>query len=133
MNRLLRLMYADPFPRLPRLAALLRRSSPVGPRLLRQNRISRSRRRGSPAEVLYFSQPLYRAGPNAREEQMFMFNSMLRAGVIEAEQSPWVSPVVFVPNVDVSWIFCVNFRPLNAIIFKDVYYVPRMNQYNEYL
>lgn len=49
-------------------------------------------------------------------------------GVIKPSNSSWVSPVVMVPKMGAQgWRFCVDFRPVNEIIVKDLYPLPRVN------
>lgn len=75
----------------------------------------------------------YRAGPKAREEEQFQVEKMLSAGVIEPTQSPWASPVVLACKPDGSWRFCIDYCRPNAITVKDVYLIPRMDEYINYL
>ncbi|CAN8076686.1 unnamed protein product [Agarophyton chilense] len=75
------------------------------------------------------SQHPYRAGPAARAEERAQVDKMLLAGVSEPAQSPWASPVVLAPKQDGYWRFCVDYRRLNADTVKDVYPIPRMDEY----
>ena len=75
------------------------------------------------------SQQPYRAGFREREFLALEMDKMLRAGVIEPAQSAWASPVVIVPIQDRSYRFCVDYRRLNAVTIRDVYPLPRMDDY----
>lgn len=75
----------------------------------------------------------YWAVPKAREEEKSQVEKMLRAGVTEPAQSSWASPIVLVPKPDGSWRFCIDYRRLNAVTIKDVYQIPRIDEYIESL
>jgi len=51
-------------------------------------------------------------------------NEMLRHGVIEPAASPWASNVVIVSKKDGSLRFCVDYRAVNAVTYKDSYPLP---------
>ena len=70
----------------------------------------------------------YRAGPIAREKEKKEIDRMLRAGVIEPTSAEWAIPVVFVPKKDETMGFCVDYRKLNAVMVRDSYPLPRMDE-----
>jgi len=51
-------------------------------------------------------------------------NRMLEYGIIEPAASPWASNVVLVKTKDGSLRFCVDYRQLNSITYKDSYPLP---------
>jgi len=52
---------------------------------------------------------------------------MLQNGIIEPAASPWASNVVIIQKSDGSYRFCVDYRQLNSLTFKDSYPLPRID------
>jgi len=69
-------------------------------------------------------QPLRRQPHKHMEAIDERVNEMLRHGVIEPAASPWASNVVLVSKKDGSLRFCVDYRAVNAVTYKDAYPLP---------
>ena len=54
-------------------------------------------------------------------------NEMLQHDVIEPAASPWASNIVLIRKKDGSLRFCVDYRQLNALTYKDSYPLPRID------
>jgi len=54
-------------------------------------------------------------------------DEMLQAGVIEPSSSPWSSNVVLANKADGSLRFCVDYRKLNDLTYKDSFPLPRID------
>ena len=52
---------------------------------------------------------------------------MLEANVIEPCASPWSSNVVLAKKADGSLRFCIDYRKLNDVTYKDSYPLPRID------
>ena len=72
-------------------------------------------------------QPPRRLPLAKREEAEMAVQEMQKHGVIEPASSPWSSPVVLVKKKDGSTRFCVDYRKLNAVTYKDSYPLPRVD------
>ena len=70
----------------------------------------------------------YRANPETRKEIDRRVEEMLQNNFIEESTSPWSSPVVMIPKKDGTMRFCVDYRKLNAIIWKDSFPLPLITQ-----
>jgi len=52
---------------------------------------------------------------------------MLRHDIIEPDASPWCSNVVLIRKADGGLRFCVDYRQLNELTYKDTYPLPRID------
>lgn len=88
---------------------------------------------GHRIELVSGAQPIaqhsYRTGQEGREKQHFQVHKMLRASTIEPVQLPLVCPVVLATKSKSSWPLRVDSRLLNAVIVKNVYLIPCMDEY----
>ena len=74
-----------------------------------------------------FRQPLCRH-PGVHEEFIdAQVDEMLRHDVIEPAASPWASNVLLAKKSDGSLCFCLYYRQLNELTYKDSYPLPRIS------
>jgi hypothetical protein len=72
--------------------------------------------------------PQYRTPYILRQESDNQVQEMLRKGVIEPSDSPWNVPVVLITKRlstgQAHYIFCIDYRTLNAVTRPDAYPLP---------
>jgi hypothetical protein len=69
----------------------------------------------------------YRMPPNELAELKVQLNELLKKGLIRPSSSPWGCPAIFVKKKDQSLRMCVDYRPLNAVMVKNKYPLPRID------
>lgn len=80
-----------------------------------------------PPEGTHMQRP-FRTDPDYRKFGSNEVQRMIEQGIIEPSQSEWALPVVVSTKYDGSLRFCVDFRELNAMIIRDTYPLPRMDE-----
>lgn len=70
----------------------------------------------------------YRYSPAQKDEIERQVADMLKQGVIQRSASPFSSPVLLVQKKDGTWRFCIDYRHLNAIIVKNRYPLPIIDE-----
>jgi hypothetical protein len=70
----------------------------------------------------------YRLAPNELAELKKQLQDLLTKGLIRPSLSEWGCPTLFVKKKkDKSLHICVDYRPLNAVIIKNKYPLPRID------
>jgi hypothetical protein len=72
--------------------------------------------------------PLYNMLKEELDLVCKFINKNLFKGFITTSTAPFASPMLFVKKVDGSLHFCVDYRKLNAIIKKDCYPIPLIEE-----
>jgi hypothetical protein len=70
----------------------------------------------------------YKYSPQHKNEIEKQVKELLEAGLIEHNTSPFASPVLLVLKKDGSWRFCIDYRKLNAIIVKNNFPMPLIDE-----
>ena len=69
----------------------------------------------------------YRMPPMKLAELKIQLQDLLDKGYIRPSASPWGCPALFVKKKDDSLRLCVDYRPLNAVMIKNKYHLPRID------
>jgi hypothetical protein len=69
----------------------------------------------------------YRMAPKELADLKNQLQELLDKGYIRSSSSPWGCPALFVKKKDGSSRLCVDYRPLNAVIIKNKYPLPRID------
>ena len=72
-------------------------------------------------------QPVCRLPLVQRTEVRKLLQDMLQNGIVEPSHSPWASPIVLVQKKDRSTRFCVDYRKVNEVTWKDAYPLPQID------
>ena len=75
------------------------------------------------------SQIQHRVSPSERQLIHEMTKEMLANQVKRPSTSPWASPVILVKKKYGKQRFCIDFRKINQITQRDVYPIPRIDDY----
>ncbi len=73
-------------------------------------------------------QRLMRLRPAYNETVKKEVERMLNAGIITPVESQWTSPIVLVTKKEGSTWFCVDYRRLNAVMKRERWPVPRVDE-----
>jgi hypothetical protein len=73
------------------------------------------------------SETTYRIPPKELAELKIQLQELLDKGFIHPTSSPWGCPTLFVKKNDESLRLCVDYRPLNTVIIKNKYPLPRID------
>ena len=68
----------------------------------------------------------YCMAPKELAEMKKQLKELLEKGFIHPSSSPWGCPTIFVKKDGTLWM-CVDYRPLNAVIIKNKYPLPRID------
>jgi hypothetical protein len=69
----------------------------------------------------------YKMTPKELAELKVQLNELMDKGFIHPSSSPWGCPALFMKKKDRSLRLCVDYRPLNTIMVKNKYLLPRID------
>ena len=69
----------------------------------------------------------YRMPPNELAKLKVQLQGLLEKGLIRPSSSPWGCPALFVKKKDKSLWMYVDYRPLNTVMVKNKYPLPRID------
>jgi hypothetical protein len=69
----------------------------------------------------------YKMSPVKMRELKIQLQGLLDKGYIRPSTSPWGCSALFVEKKDKELRLCVDYRPLNAVTFKNKYPLPRID------
>ena len=70
----------------------------------------------------------YRYPHFQKQEIELQVDTMLQKGLIQPSSSSFLSPVLLVRKQDGTWRFCVDYRALNAVMVKDRFLIPTIDE-----
>ncbi|RDX95063.1 hypothetical protein CR513_22454, partial [Mucuna pruriens] len=73
------------------------------------------------------NRPAYRTNPEETKEIQKQVNELLEKGFVRESLSPCSIPVILVPKKDGTWRMCVDNQPINKIVVKYRYPIPRLD------
>ena len=62
------------------------------------------------------------------DELIWQIETLLEQGWIRPSSSPYVVPILFIPQKNGKWCMCVDYRALNKITAKNRYPLPKIEE-----